>query len=466
MTTKNYVAKYDNLYYLTNDPVFYESINHGNSEPYPKHLAIVQKYLKMFPHKNRTYIDVGTHIGSTIIPYSRLFQNVIGYEPQPENYRFATHNIRLNTITNATIYPYGLFHKESRGIMQMHVGNNSGCYYFSPFVLDGDGGFIKDKLVECKRLDDVFPITTNDVDFMKIDVHGSELRVLQGAKETILRCKPLIQIETNSHAKDLFNIENQETIQFILDLGYRYFDNSDGVNPFFYFPNITLSISPKTIYTFWNGNFEMSENRISNLNDLKTTTQCNIVFIKEIELSQYILVSEPLHPAFQYLSATHKTDYLRTYFMHFYGGGYCDIKKTGGSWLHAFDEIANLDSSDIFCCGYPEIGENGVAHGSLRTEWQKLIGNCSYIFKPNTEFTKEWYSTMLQLLDEKMDILREYFVTCGGNIHPQANYEYDSQDGYPIGWSEMLGNIFHPLVFKYHTKILRILPSPDFTNYR
>ena len=464
--TKNFVAKYDNLCYLTNDPVFYEGINHGHSEPYPKHLDIVKRYLKMFPHKNRTYIDVGTHIGSTIIPYSRLFQQVIGYEPQPDNYKFATHNIRLNSIRNATIYPYGLFHEESRGIMKMHVGNNSGCYFFSPFDLLNDGGFMKDKLVECKRLDDVFPVTaTNDLDFIKIDVHGSELRVLQGAKETILRCKPLIQIETNSHAKDIYGIENRETIQYLLDLGYRYFDNSDGPNPFFYFPNITLSISPKIIYTFWNGDLEMSENRISNLNDLKNISQCNVVLVKECSLSDYILVSEPLHPAFQYLSATHKADYLRTYFMHFYGGGYCDIKKTGGSWLNAFETIEN-SGENIIGCGYPEIGENGVAQCALRSEWQKLIGNCSYIFKPNTEFTKEWYSIMLQLLDERLDVLREYFVACGGNVHPQANYEYDSQDGYPIGWSEMLGNIFHPLVFKYHTQLLHILSGPDFTNYR
>ena len=43
--TKNFVAKYDNFCYLTNDPVFYEGINHGHSEPYPKHLDIVKKYL-------------------------------------------------------------------------------------------------------------------------------------------------------------------------------------------------------------------------------------------------------------------------------------------------------------------------------------------------------------------------------------------------------------------------------------
>lgn len=131
-TTKKYIAKYDDFFYLTTDPIFYESIISGNSEPYPKHLSIVKKYLKLFPHKNRTYIDVGTHIGSTILPYSRIFEKVIGFEPQSENYTYAKHNIRLNSIQNATLYPYGLFHKACKGEMIMSNGNNSGCYYFSP----------------------------------------------------------------------------------------------------------------------------------------------------------------------------------------------------------------------------------------------------------------------------------------------------------------------------------------------
>lgn len=459
MTAKKYVAKYDDFCYLTNDRVFYESINNGNSEPYPKHLDIVKKYLKMFPHKNRTYIDIGSHIGSTILPYSRLFEKVIGYEPQPDNYKFATYNIKLNNIKNAIIYPYGLFDTPCKGIMKMNIGNNSGCYYFSLFSGLGE--------VECKRFDDHLKEIREqtgkeeeNIDFMKIDVHGSEYMVLQGAKETIMKWKPLIQIETNVHANHLYRINNETTIDFLLKLGYRYFDN-DGLNPFFYFPNITLSISPRTIYTFWNGDLKMSENRICNLTCLKTISQSNVVFILEKDISNYILTTEPLHPAFTYLSATHKTDYLRTYFLHFYGGGYSDIKKTLGTWEEVFRNM-EYSGEDILGCGYPEIGENGVAHPDYKTKWKHLIGNCAYIFKPNTEFTKEWYSTMLQLLDTKLEVLREYFVANSGNIHPQAVLE----DGYPMGWNEMLGYIFHPLVYKYHTRILPILPGTEFWNYR
>jgi FkbM family methyltransferase len=448
----NYIANYEKIFYLTNDLVFYESIMQGKSEPYPKHLDIVKKYMNIFPHKNKTYIDIGTHIGTTIIPYSRLFEKVVGYEPYPGNYKFALHNINLNAIQNATIHSYGLLHEECNGSMKMHTGNNSGCYFFSP----NEGGNI-----QCKKLDDVSE--NINIDFIKIDVHGSELLVLQGAKETILKWKPLIQIEINIHAKNIYGIENKDTIAFLLNIGYRYFDNSDEFNPFFYFPNVTLSISPKTIYTFWNGKEELSENRKRNLDLLQKISQCNIVTIYETDISKYILNTEPLHPAFMYLSATHKSDYLRTYFLHFYGGGYSDIKKTRDEWITSFNVLEN-SGENIFGCGYPEIGESCVANVLVTSEWRKLIGNGAYIFKPNTEFTQQWYTEMIQLLDKKLENLRDYYVKNNGKVHPQA--QFNSEDEYPIGWNEMLGRIFHPIVFKYHKNILNMLPISEFFNYR
>ncbi len=34
-----------------------------------------------------------------------------------------------------------------------------------------------------------------DLDFLQLDIEGYELRALEGAAETIMRCKPLIQLE-------------------------------------------------------------------------------------------------------------------------------------------------------------------------------------------------------------------------------------------------------------------------------
>ena len=111
--------------------------------------------------------------------------------------------------------------------------------------------------------------------------------------------------------------------------------------------NIQNFTNKKCIYTFWTGDNEMPENRKRCLYLIKKLSNVDVILITKDNLNQYIL--EPLHPSYEYLSFTHRADYLRTYFMHFYGGGYSDIKETTGSWDKYFDI---LDSSDYYAIGY------------------------------------------------------------------------------------------------------------------
>ena len=108
----------------------------------------------------------------------------------------------------------------------------------------------------------------------------------------------------------------------------------------------------RKIYCFWTGSNEMSENRRRSLDSMEEITGCKVLCIYKDDIKKYIIPEHPLHEAYEYLSETHKADYLRTYFMHFYGGGYSDIKRSSGSWLKAFDDLEN---SDKWINGYSEI---------------------------------------------------------------------------------------------------------------
>lgn len=141
--------------------------------------------------------------------------------------------------------------------------------------------------------------------------------------------------------------------------------------------------------------------------------------------------------------------------MHFYGGGYSDIKKTTGSWALAFEKLQN---SEYWICGYPEIS-GGVAYEPYQNYWSDLVGNCAYICKKNTPLTQEWYNTMIQLLDSKLEDLKL-------NPAKHARDQKSPNSKYPIEWNEMLGRIFHKISYKYKDKILNILPINIFTNYR
>lgn len=210
-----------------------------------------------------------------------------------------------------------------------------------------------------------------------------------------------------------------------------------------------------TIYCFWTGDNKMSDARIECLNSLRVVSECNVILITKDNLSTYILDDVPLHPAYAYLSETHKADYLRTYFMNFYGGGYSDIKKTTGSWVKSFNDLEN---GKYWMCGYKEIN-GGVAYPPHIDKWEELIGSGAYICKPKTLLTRNWYSNMITLLDTKLEKLK---------LNPSTNPQDRSElgNGYPIEWNEMLGRIFHKVSYEYKEHLLNTLPMVVLTNYR
>lgn len=208
------------------------------------------------------------------------------------------------------------------------------------------------------------------------------------------------------------------------------------------------------IYCFWTGTNPLTKNReecLKSIIDIQTAA--NVILVTPENLERF--VSEPLHKAFKHLSLTHKSDYLRCYFMYHYGGGYSDIKKHTVSWKNVYVALQNNSSAQ--CVGYEEI-EGGAANTVPAYLWKELIGNCAYIFKPKTQIALEW----LTQLHSKLDVLYED-LRLNPPLHARDRLEYGGK--YPIPWTGILGDIFHPLVYKYRKYVLNYLPPPLFNNY-
>ena len=219
----------------------------------------------------------------------------------------------------------------------------------------------------------------------------------------------------------------------------------------------------RNIYCFWVGynNPKMNENRLNGLKSIRENSGVNVILVDNDSLNEYILDDYPLHEGFQYLSDVHKADYLRTYFMHFYGGGYTDIKPCNWDWNQYFNA---LQDSDAYGIGAPEDeGELSVTVKQrpwLGKYWQHLMTNDLYIFKPQTNFTQQWYNTLIKIMDSKIENLK---------IHP-AKHPREAADtvvtNYPIEWGEILLEIFHPLCFFHTDKLIKAMPYPVTSNYR
>ena len=246
------------------------------------------------------------------------------------------------------------------------------------------------------------------------------------------------------------------------------------------------------IYCFWLNEEEMSDNRKKSLDNLRNVTDCEIVFIDKYTLPNYILPEYPLHEGYEYLSEVHKSDYLRCYFMHHYGGGYSDIKQTLGSWVPFFDKL--YSDENIYCIGYAEKSVNDVAilemctlnpvqskycieystnesgnewdSTQIRQNWSSLIGNGAYICKKNTKFTKDWLLRLNEKMDGYLGQLKANPARWERDARGHINPNNGNVSEYPIGWSVIHGNIFHPLCLKYKNNIINDLHYPVCINYK
>jgi FkbM family methyltransferase len=158
-------------------------------------------------------IDIGANIG-----YNTLMFSDYGpvYSFEPVYHHIVGLNIKNNILKNKVeVFPYALSNeKKASEIFIPNRGCQSNTYInygWTGFTLPEDwrGGSVE---VTCEKLDDVYSGVTS---FIKIDVEGHELQVLEGAKETIKKHMPIILIELHE-----FNDSMEEHV-FLKDLGYE-----------------------------------------------------------------------------------------------------------------------------------------------------------------------------------------------------------------------------------------------------
>lgn len=222
----------------------------------------------------------------------------------------------------------------------------------------------------------------------------------------------------------------------------------------------------RVIYSFWFGP-EITPNRIRCLHSLKNVSGVNTILVTDKNLKEYENGENPIHEGFNYLSATHKADYLRSYFMYHYGGGYSDIKECDFNWNPYFDILENSHKSFI---GYPELSVWDIAYEPASSFYKMLVGNGAYIFKPKTEFAKLWMDETNRFLDSVIDDLKHN----SGEYHPRAvkggihenHYNEFLDSKYPIEWNQLLGRIFHRLQFENLNSFIIGMPRINMSNYR
>lgn len=157
-------------------------------------------------------IDVGANIGLWSVPLSKVFRQVISFEPVNSNFECLRRNVE--SLSNVTIYKQGLSDRDGTLSIQIpEKADNCGAYS----IIDFKG--YEDSLIEEEiqvRTLDSFELTPN---LVKIDTQGFEEFVIRGAMKTLMTSRPVIVTECEE------KIQNSSIYQLLSSFGYKIKQN-------------------------------------------------------------------------------------------------------------------------------------------------------------------------------------------------------------------------------------------------
>jgi FkbM family methyltransferase len=190
---RNYLGY--NVYYSKGTSLM-ERLKEKNSIYEPEACTIIHKHLKN--KKNPNFIDVGANIGLISLYVLRNFPStkIYAFEPGPHQHELFKRTIRKNDLNNNIIlYRTALSNFEGTTDFYVHDTKDVSGDGF----LDTHRAGASKKIQVCTmRLDDWWnSVGKPQIDFIKIDTEGAELWVIEGAKELIKKCKPIILTEMN-----------------------------------------------------------------------------------------------------------------------------------------------------------------------------------------------------------------------------------------------------------------------------
>jgi len=211
-------------------------------------INLVKKFIK----SGSDSIDVGVYRGVYSYEMSKYSEKVHSFEPNPIIFKYINKNLK-KFIKNIHLYNFALSNQNKTINLKIPIRNSNSnkeifeeYYEMGKATIHNENNFenYENFEIQTKKIDELN--FDNKISFIKIDVEGHELEVIEGAKNTIKRDKPVLLVEIE---KQYTKKEVAESINFINSLGYKsYFfnkkdlksttelNNLDLFNNFIFFP--------------------------------------------------------------------------------------------------------------------------------------------------------------------------------------------------------------------------------------
>lgn len=177
-------------------------------------------------------VDVGAYIGTHSIFFAKKVGQtgfVFALEPQRPIYNLLCANVALNNLLNVKCLNVAALDKKGQAVMPLldpAVPQNFGAISIERF-----------KQGEPVQVITIDSLKLRGCNLIKIDVEGLESEVLEGARETIKKFRPVLYVENNREET------SQKILKEIYDMGYNCWWHIFGYfNPDNFFKN------PKNVF--------------------------------------------------------------------------------------------------------------------------------------------------------------------------------------------------------------------------
>ncbi len=206
-----YSGKHPRLAVMTGDYVSLKSMLQGRFEN--QQLTVLEH--NVFPSiKNRICIDIGANIGNHSVAFSKHFDRVLAFEPNPRAFDLLCVNAKWYGVIEPI--SLGASNKKYKAHAVIPTDNQGAARITSTPL----GTEAKTLEFECVRVDEHLDMSLFEkVGFIKIDVEGHEYEAMQGCERIIYAGRPILAFELLR--KDFEKAERIETL--LRSWGYEYF---------------------------------------------------------------------------------------------------------------------------------------------------------------------------------------------------------------------------------------------------
>ena len=160
-------------------------------------INLVKKFIK----PGSDSIDVGVYRGVYSYEMSKYSEKVHSFEPNPIIFKYIDKNLK-KFIKNIHLYNFALSNQNKTINLKIPIRNSNSnkeifeeYYEMGKATIHNENNFenYENFEIQTKKIDELN--FDNKISFIKIDVEGHELEVIEGAKNTIKRDKPILLVE-------------------------------------------------------------------------------------------------------------------------------------------------------------------------------------------------------------------------------------------------------------------------------